>query len=315
MTKKLPTLIAAILRYFLGQSTLDTIKAVRQFGLSGYRQKIRYIRESEIKFNDKKSHFLSLCAILKDEAPYLKEWVWYHKLAGVDKFYLYDNGSTDKSASYIQELARQGINIDYTWFPGEKMQLPAYQHCLKKAIFETRWLTFIDLDEFLFCPGSRSLIDILNEDTKKVQQLSAHWMMFGSNGHIQAPDGLVIENYVRHSRKVNPLTKSIVNPRRVFSVGVHRSTICGRTCFLPVSILRINHYHFKSLEEYERRAIKGDVAFGKENGPLKYNRQRFNLYDKNEVFDDSACKYANEIRLRINRCRPGNMTSVPPGKR
>src|SRR5947209_4668609 len=38
---------------------------------------------------------LAICAIFKDEAPYLAEWVTFHRLMGVDRFYLYDNRSTD----------------------------------------------------------------------------------------------------------------------------------------------------------------------------------------------------------------------------
>ena len=34
---------------------------------------------------------LSVCAIFKDEASYLKEWIEYHKLVGVQHFYLYEN--------------------------------------------------------------------------------------------------------------------------------------------------------------------------------------------------------------------------------
>jgi hypothetical protein len=34
-------------------------------------------------------------AIFKDEAPYLLEWIAFHKMIGVALFVLYDNGSTD----------------------------------------------------------------------------------------------------------------------------------------------------------------------------------------------------------------------------
>ena len=37
-----------------------------------------------------KKHQLSICAIFKNEAKFLKEWIEYHRLVGVDHFYLYD---------------------------------------------------------------------------------------------------------------------------------------------------------------------------------------------------------------------------------
>ena len=42
-----------------------------------------------------KSYNVSACAIFQNEAPYLKEWIEYHRLIGVEHFYLYNNGSTD----------------------------------------------------------------------------------------------------------------------------------------------------------------------------------------------------------------------------
>lgn len=40
---------------------------------------------------------LAVCAIFKDEAAYLREWLDFHLLMGVEHFYLYDNGSSDQS--------------------------------------------------------------------------------------------------------------------------------------------------------------------------------------------------------------------------
>ena len=38
---------------------------------------------------------LAIGAIFRDEAPYLKEWIEFHKLVGCEHFYLYNNASTD----------------------------------------------------------------------------------------------------------------------------------------------------------------------------------------------------------------------------
>jgi len=46
------------------------------------------------------SAYLSICAIFKDEAPYLPEWIEFHRLVGVERFFLYDNGSGDAGDPY-----------------------------------------------------------------------------------------------------------------------------------------------------------------------------------------------------------------------
>ena len=47
---------------------------------------------------------LAVVAILKNEAPYVREWVEYHLVAGVDHFYLYDNDSEDNLAEVLKPL-------------------------------------------------------------------------------------------------------------------------------------------------------------------------------------------------------------------
>ena len=45
---------------------------------------------------------IAICAIFKDEAPYLLEWLAFHKMIGVDLFFLYDNGSSDGGSELIR---------------------------------------------------------------------------------------------------------------------------------------------------------------------------------------------------------------------
>src|SRR6266403_965780 len=40
-------------------------------------------------------HELAVCAIFKDEAGFLREWIRFHQAVGVTQFYLYDNNSAD----------------------------------------------------------------------------------------------------------------------------------------------------------------------------------------------------------------------------
>ena len=41
------------------------------------------------------SPYLAVCAIYRNEAPYLREWIEFHRLVGVERFFLYNNESTD----------------------------------------------------------------------------------------------------------------------------------------------------------------------------------------------------------------------------
>jgi len=93
--------------------------------------------------------YLAVCAIMKNEGRYLREWIEFHKIVGVERFYLYDNGSTDDTCDVLAPYVRSGdvILTDWALHPG---QVQAYDHCLKQNASKARWIAFIDLDEFLF---------------------------------------------------------------------------------------------------------------------------------------------------------------------
>ena len=94
-------------------------------------------------------HELAVVAILKNEAPYLKEWLDYHLAAGVDHFYLYDNESPDNQAEVAKPYVEAGL-VDYFFMPGKVMQMQTYNDAAKRFKFHCRYMAFIDGDEFIY---------------------------------------------------------------------------------------------------------------------------------------------------------------------
>src|SRR5919108_3802620 len=54
-------------------------------------------------------HYLAACAIYRDEAPYLSEWIEFHRLVGFERFYLYDNLSSDHHREVLAPYVDEGI--------------------------------------------------------------------------------------------------------------------------------------------------------------------------------------------------------------
>ncbi len=94
---------------------------------------------------------LAVCAIFRDEARYLAEWVTFHRVQGVERFYLYDNLSTDDWRSELEPEIAAGI-VEVRHWPDVPGQASAYEDCLRRHRTDTRWIAFIDIDEFLFSP-------------------------------------------------------------------------------------------------------------------------------------------------------------------
>jgi len=232
---------------------------------------------------------LAVCAVFKDEAAYLREWVEFHQLMGVERFYLYNNGSDDRYIDAVQMHIDAGTVVLHEW-PRRPAQLDAYEHCLRTHGAETDWLAFIDVDEFLFSPKAKLLPDVLAQYAA-YPGVGVNWVMFGSAGHVQKPAGGVLENYLRRGqldgglhykhlkladgsfRPENSHVKSIVQPSKVIgcanahfmryaddarAVDENEQPIDGPfSTKVSVDTLRINHYWSKSEEECRHKFSRG----------------------------------------------------------
>ena len=163
-------------------------------------------------------HYLAACAIFRDEAPYLGEWIAFHRLVGVEHFFLYDNGSTDCPDEVLSPYIAEGCVSLRAWpMPFDHgASRAAYSDCLERARGRVRWLVYIDIDEFLFAPRSWRLVPLLR-DYEAHPGVVVRWQVYGSSGHEHASDTAVIGRFSRRAPTQwvrNRRVKSIVDPAR-----------------------------------------------------------------------------------------------------
>lgn len=167
---------------------------------------------------------VAICALYKNEGPYLLEWLEYHRLIGVDHFYLYNNRSTDNHEELLFPYIQGGIvtkheygydfansDPDSAW----KSSDYPYIDCIFRHKDESEWIGFIDLDEFIHVYQDRSIKDMMAR-YKDYGGLAIQWLLFGSSGHYINPTGSILQNYtLRYPRYegINGYVKSIINPR------------------------------------------------------------------------------------------------------
>ena len=263
------------------------------------------------------NHYLSVCCIFKDEAPYLEEWLRFYSLIGVEHFYLYDHDSADACKTVLSPWAAAGkITLNQISVPAP--QRPAYAHCLSTYGADSRWIAFVDMDEFLFSPMQPDL-RIFLKDFEHAPAVVANWLMFGTSGHQQKPAGLVTLTYTKRceeqlctferallkqpgldssqSQSYHPVCghiKSIVNPREVLAVcsphhflyrdqrpatNAAGAPISGPFCDdVKIDRLRVNHYFSKSSEEFRRKLHRGRADTGG-----RYHAAQ--MVERNESFD------------------------------
>ena len=258
-------------------------------------------------------HDLAVVAIIKNEAPYLREWLDYHLLAGVDHFYLYDNDSTDNQAEVAKPYVEAGF-VDYFNAPGKILQMAVYNDAVKRFKFHCRHMAFIDADEFIYPKTNQSIVGTLDEIFSRSPDaagVAINWQLFGSNGHETADLSCgVLERFTRRAQTDwspnnggNASVKTVANPRTInFILYPHHANYfeglravnengqivpAFRNSPVTAEKIAVNHYYTKSREEFINKIRRGrsDVPFD------AYDMKTFAHFDRNDVFDDGILRY------------------------
>ena len=86
-------------------------------------------------------HDLAIVAIMKNEAPYVKEWLDYHLLAGVNHFFIYDNQDDDEQKKILEPYISAGL-VTHIPYPGKARQYEAYNDAVQNYRFFCRYMLF-----------------------------------------------------------------------------------------------------------------------------------------------------------------------------
>lgn len=212
---------------------------------------------------------LGAVVIFRDEAPYLKEWIEYHRMLGVERFYFYNNLSQDHYKTVLKPYVEAGIIILIDW-PYTSKDIPAwnavqclaYRDSLKRSLADrVKWLAILDADEFLVPRNDDSLLTFLNRyDNDTVGELRVHWVMFGTSYVDKIPeDKLLIETLLLNEGYVSGMWKSIVRPARVhpYKLGGPHTQPLKEGFEMPLlSTDEIQCNHYWSRDEYFLNTFK-----------------------------------------------------------
>eukprot|EP00475_Leptophrys_vorax_P034606 TRINITY_DN560_c0_g1_i1.p1 TRINITY_DN560_c0_g1~~TRINITY_DN560_c0_g1_i1.p1 ORF type:complete len:484 (+),score=99.08 TRINITY_DN560_c0_g1_i1:150-1601(+) len=234
---------------------------------------------------------LSVCAIFKSQSKDLPEWLSYHILQGVEHFYLYDNTSPDREelAAALAPYVEAGY-VTYVYWPDKDsswgFQTSAINDCVMR-FGVSRYTAVLDIDEFLLAGDDATSViaaDRVHQiftENPRLLSLGVPWRVFGTSGYESSPDELVIGAYTKRMVDLSPPDadgsrhwytyfreydqRVVMGQKSVFKtdefVSSHRHphffqmSNPRRSSFLPVPVsdLRINHYHCKSWEDWIRR--------------------------------------------------------------
>lgn len=264
---------------------------------------------------------VAIGAIIKNEYPYITEWVAYHKALGFDKIYIVDNISNDGSSELLSKLHLEGeiTRIEYKTIDGIKPQVPAYNLILERAKNECEYIAFIDADEFFYFEDNdgciHDLVKLINSQ-ENIGAVAINWCVYGSSYAILPGEGLIIERFDHRATQNNLLNshyKSFLRMAAIYGTrggGVHHFQLkdgyryiltdgaelksnSGLSDNVSWDICRLNHYVIKSNSEFFHKKMARGRAAGNNND---LNNSFFKNHDKNDIKDSFNYKFISKVK-------------------
>ena len=271
---------------------------------------------------------LSAVAIMKYEEDYVLEWVAYHHCIGVEHFYIYDNNPESSMQAVLQKYIDAGI-VDLIPAYGDVQMFKCYNNAIQSFKDDSEYIAFIDADEFIMPIQDTNLAELVdsiltrfNKFGGSVGGLAVKWAVYGSGGHVHRPDGPVIENYLyKENGELDRHVKTIVNPRCVsawinphfpmYRNGCYSINEKGMRVFGPFmdgderSLIRVNHYYYKSEDEFMKRVRKGkcDIRITESQMQDLINSKLDDLQSSNNEYDPIMLRYADRVKAEMQKFR------------
>ena len=255
-----------------------------------------------------KPYFFTVCAVFKNEAVNLHEWISHYLLEGAEHIFLVDNGSEDNFVTIVQPFIDQGqvtVMANYK----QHAQQEIFDHYILPILNATEWMLNVDLDEVVYArQGTTS--DFLRRLPCSIATIQVPWKMFGSSGHKEHPGGSLVKNFLWRSSFSHPNCKSFFRSSMTTKFFIHTAEVTGETlrfgeacggnvgCITATTGMRIggneanqeagfmtspnflqlNHYAIQSLQWFvSTKMTRGDVLTGESDNVRNFGY--FKSYD------------------------------------
>ncbi|MFK7755210.1 MAG: glycosyltransferase family 2 protein [Sedimentitalea sp.] len=136
---------------------------------------------------------------VKNEGPFLLEWIAFNRLLGVRDFLFYSNDCTDGTDHLLDALAQRGM-VRHLPNPaeGRNYQMEALKNARKQdVVVDADWVWIADVDEFLNIHVGDHTIPALITACDNPQAISVNFQFFANNDVEAFQDRPVIAQFQR----------------------------------------------------------------------------------------------------------------------
>ena len=228
---------------------------------------------------------IGVCTCVRDERPYLREWIAHYRRLQFDHVWVYDNQSGDASRDLLDRLAGPDLEVlPWNTIPKASPQLTAFEHAARAAVGKCDFLAFFDVDEFLMECTEGALHRALSNLDAAAEGIVINQRIVGSNGQRKFSPLPVVARFPLATSEAyleNVWVKSIVRPESVVKFSnPHVPATKSRSLFSSAGVplaegaldsagklsvvdhryLALNHYILKSYEEFLWKRHRGGGA-------------------------------------------------------
>lgn len=269
-----------------------------------------------------KNEHYTVVSTMKNEGPFIIDWVAHYKTLGFDHILVCTNDCTDPTVEILLRLQEMGFCTQHnTIVRGGGIHRSALRQASRRynIVMDAKWVFVCDVDEYLnIHVGDGSARALVESTGEGVDVISVPWRIFGPSGTESFEDRPVTEQFVMaehpwHATErpnTGKFVKSLYTNQHKFQrMGLH-APVVAKDSTEPVKIVlpggadyvidgkrtenppvfdhaQVNHYALRSMDSFLIKRARGRANHSHHVLGMDY-WQRFN---HNDVQDTSITRY------------------------
>jgi len=254
---------------------------------------------------DYKNNFTTIVTTMKNEGPFILEWIAYHRMIGVEGILVYTNDCNDGTDTFLDLLEKKGYcqHRDNP-FKGTdlKPQHAALQASETEELYtKADWLICMDVDEFLNVKIGDGTLNALYTELGDANLISCTWRLFGNADVHEFEDVPIMSIFDEAAEEVTPKPHQAWGFKTLFrniglfkKIGVHRPNglnpqlwdtvnwYNGSGKRMPLSYYRNGWRSSQSTYGYDMVQLNHYAVRSAESFLVKRDRGRVNHVDRDQ---------------------------------
>ena len=247
----------------------------------------------------------AIVTTMKNEGPFILEWIAYHQAIGVQDFLVYTNDCSDGTDDMFDLLQAKGV-LQHRQNPYKKMNLKPQHAALRDAENEplmqkADWLICMDVDEFINIKVGDGQLKDLYKAVGAANLISCTWRLFGNSDMHGFSEDPTIKMYTHCAPEFSPKPHHAWGFKTLFrntgsfkKMGVHRPKglqpqllkhirwVNGSGKPLPKSDFRNAWRSTKSTYGYDLVSLNHYAVRNADSFLVKRDRGRVNHVDRDQ---------------------------------